>query len=280
MTAPQPLGGPCDDDAGCPAGAFCLSPREPLWLGGAPPHGLCVADCSLGAGRCDAFEDAVCVDATVAGAGLASDDPDAGADVDADAGGVGLDASVTALCFERCTLGTASSPKCHDQPSVACERLAPGPANAGYCRPLCTVDADCSTGRCDLLNGTCTPAGGASTRNLGRACTEDTSDECGALCVSIDDAPALCSHRCVFGSPADCAPSGAPGRYAGCVLTSRGGGIGDVGYCAQLCDCPDDCGSPTQVCDPFQDDVLESTLGRSGTCTAPELALHEPLICD
>jgi hypothetical protein len=276
------LGAACDDDAGCPEGAFCLTPRDPSWLGGAPPQGLCVADCSSGAGRCDAFEDAVCVDASAGAGELTGDDEaaDAGADRDADAGDVGPATTVTALCLERCTLGTTRAAKCHGLSGIACELLPNGPASAGYCRPLCTIDQDCPTGHCELLTGTCTEQdGGASTRNLGQSCAEGAVDTCGALCVSIDDAPPVCSHRCVFGSPEDCAPADAPGRDAACVLTTLGGGIGDVGYCAALCDCPEDCGSPTQVCDPFQDDVLESTLGRAGTCTAAALAVHEPLVC-
>ena len=41
-------------------------------------------------------------------------------------------------------------------------------------------------------------------------------------------------------------------------------GSGDLGYCAKVCDCDDDCGRPDAVCEPKP--ALTSKTGRVGVC--------------
>jgi hypothetical protein len=60
---------------------------------------------------------------------------------------------------------------------------------------------------------------------------------------------------------------------------SEGGGIADVGYCGELCDCDDDCIEPSFVCDAFDDENLERSFGRLGVCTDPALVTNRKLPC-
>jgi len=203
----------------------------------------------------------------------------------AEDGGIDDDAGVesseiSALCLPRCEVGTNSASKCGSG-QIACERLGQQ-SSQGYCRPICTIDADCSTGQCDLKHGVCVAGAPNEGFPMGRACDplDDPADLCAGLCLQIEGAPSMCSHRCVFGSSNECAMGDEEGRQGACVLTTPGGGIGDIGYCAPLCSCPEDCLDPSHVCDPFEDDVLERALGRPGVCTSVELAIHEPLVCD
>jgi hypothetical protein len=267
-----PLGEECEDDGDCPDGAFCLDGGDESWLGGSPSHAICAADCSSAPDSCDAYADSVCVPSLPDGADPAEDagiDDDAGAERD----------GISALCLPRCEVGTGSASKCGSGQS-ACERLAEESSH-GYCRPICTVDSDCSSGQCDLKHGICVAAAPVQGLPMGAACEVlDDHASCTGLCLEIEAAPSMCSHRCVFGSSNECAMGDEQGRQGACVLTTPGGGIGDIGYCAPLCSCPDDCPDSTHVCDPFEDDVLERALGRPGVCTSSELAIHEPLVCD
>jgi hypothetical protein len=183
--------------------------------------------------------------------------------------------------------------------------------NAGYCRPVCATDSDCPSGYCDPVHAACVPQLRLD-RTLGRQCGAAESDGggaadsankdgaadgaaeadadgaaaeggqgllCDGLCVRLDDATSVCSHRCVFGEMTECAASSGGLRRGGCVFASVGGGIGDVGYCAELCDCSDDCIEPTFVCDAFDDAGLEAAFGRKGVCTATELVIKRVLAC-
>ena len=57
------------------------------------------------------------------------------------------------------------------------------------------------------------------------------------------------------------------------------GGIGDLGFCAELCDCDGDCIEPSFVCDAFEDVKLESAFARKGVCTDPALVIKHSLAC-
>jgi hypothetical protein len=103
---------------------------------------------------------------------------------------------------------------------------------------------------------------------------------CSGLCVDLGDAASVCSHRCVFGDTAECAPVSGAARRGGCLYVTPGGTVGDLGYCAEVCDCNDQCSEPTSVCDAFGDATLEAAFGRKGVCTAPELALKGPIVCN
>jgi hypothetical protein len=243
-------------------------------FGGSSPVGLCVADCSHGAAACDNFAEALCVQTR---APAEPGDEDAGVDADASAS----TPAARALCFARCSIGSTRE-KCRSVPHVACEP-APDAATpeVGYCRPICTVDRDCPDGHCDLSRASCVDAlAPPPPLAFGARCDVGQLGACQGLCVDLNRQAPICSQRCVFGSADECAPGDMKGRQGACVLTTPAGSIGDTGYCAPLCDCPEDCPNATDLCDPFMDDVLERTLGRPGVCTAPELALHEPLVCE
>lgn len=275
-SAPRPrLGSPCETDATCPGGAVCSTTLSGVFFDGAPAAGTCVADCSSNRGQCDAFENAVCIDVERRMEPHPEVlDEDAGIEQDAGA------APSRALCFERCEVGGASAGKCHELPQLACEPLSNAQGRAGFCRPVCSRDLDCGEELfCDRRTGACvdglTTSGGA----LGTPCEAGQGSDCEGLCVDVNEARSLCSHRCVFGSANVCASSTPSRKAGGCLTVTPGGGIGDVGFCIALCDCPGDCPDETAVCDPFEDEALERTFGALGTCIDPKLALHEPLSC-
>ena len=293
------LGTGCQKNSDCPPSAFCLGTGSQLFFGGQPPLGVCAAACDAMAG-CSAFAGAVCVNV---------DDP--GATGDAGQGGQGI-------CFESCTIGGSAASKCGGLAHVACAPLG-GATGAGYCRPVCSINADCPSGACDPVRGVCVSsavadttfglrcsaggdAGGGPTLDASlEAATSDgaaadvpadaadgaaSSDAgaaapkaCGDVCVQLDSTSDVCSRRCVFGSTDECGPSSGGLRRGACLFVTKGGSIGDLGYCGELCDCNDDCIEPTFVCDAFSSTDLSTTFGRKGVCTPPELVLNRPLPC-
>jgi hypothetical protein len=271
------LGATCKKNADCPTGAFCLDAHSTMLFGGAPPEATCVADCSSGAAACQRFAAAVCV-AT-------------------DAAATGLQAKA-ALCFEACSLGATPEPKCHARAHMACAPIDETVSDKAFCRPLCASDDECASAACDPVHAVCgadkagdrtfglrcNPASGALTEpdagtDLDAGADGSAGVECAGLCVQLNDAPSLCSRRCMFGDAHECAPASGGLRRGGCVFVAKGGSVGDLGYCGELCDCTDDCVEPTFVCDPFKDASLGRAFGRKGVCTDRNLALQEPLAC-
>ena len=59
-------------------------------------------------------------------------------------------------------------------------------------------------------------------------------------------------------------------KPAGVLSQGGEGGEGDLGYCARVCDCDDDCGRADAVCEP-QGSVAEET-GRQGVCASAVFA--------
>jgi hypothetical protein len=118
------------------------------------------------------------------------------------------------------------------------------------------------------------------TSPLGTPCDATAADNtCEGLCVSLSPGYAVCSHRCVFGDTSECVDPTAGGRVGGCLFVSPGGSIGDVGYCATLCDCSGDCPGAADVCDGFDGTGLVTAFGREGVCTDSSLAIGEILSC-
>jgi hypothetical protein len=247
------LGAPCDADSECPLGAFCLASHAEAYLGGTVPRPTCVADCTEDPEACEAYDDAACVGTSDEGGG-----------------------PVRALCFEGCSVGSGSAAKCHGASHVACEPLIEG-ALGGYCRPFCTLGTDCPSGFCDRRSGRCVGVA-PITGDLpfGEPCDPTAAERCPGLCVSLTPEYAVCSHRCVFGEAGPCDNDEDLGGD-GCLFVTPGGTLGDVGFCAALCDCGADCAHAGAACDPLGN--LETAFGREGVCTPPELALGEPLVC-
>lgn len=293
---PQPavpeLGGACRQTADCAIAATCLLPTSTQLFGGAPPDGICVATCKADA-DCSAFSNAVCVDMLSAGT---------------DAGAGGASAS-SGLCFERCKLGDSPAVKCHAGARVACAPIGQAGTTDGFCRPVCASDADCASGSCDPKRGVCvtTPiadrtfglacepsaaeggAGGATSNesdagaggveNDAGASSSTSNVVCDGQCVTLNGSSSVCSRRCVFGNTSECAPASGGQRRGACAFVTPGGSIGDLGYCAELCDCKDDCIDPTFTCDAFDDKNLENAFGRKGACTPPDIQAKHPLAC-
>jgi len=263
------LGASCAGDEDCPADAFCLDQRSDLLFGGGAPEGTCVADCGDDANTCDRFADAVCV-----ATGVTPSDAGAG----------------TALCFERCRQGSVAGGKCHDRATVGCASVDDADGGDAFCRPLCASDEPCGGRKCHPALGVCVDEAPVD-RDFGQRCDLETGDddgdagtpaavECAGLCVQLNDAPVVCSRRCVFGEASECAPASGGLRRGACVFAAEGGGIGDVGYCGELCDCNADCIEPTFVCDAFDDETLEQAFGREGVCTDPQLVTTRELVCE
>jgi len=246
------LGAPCQSQGDCPDGAHCLTERGSGLRGGGPPQGMCVADCSTDPRACEAFSQAVCV---------IFDGADAG----------------SAFCFPACKHGTASLAKCGGRADLACEKLE-DEGELGFCRPFCQMNEECESGRCDRRNGVCVQAevGGD---DFGRPCSlQGDLEPCSGICVAMEGTDlAFCSHRCVYGSAAPCGPlAGAPGL---CALSADGGSLGDVGYCAELCDCSEQCTHPDLHCDAFSSAAVRDRLGKAGVCAVATEPDPEPLVC-
>ncbi len=184
--------------------------------------------------------------------------------------------------------------------------LQPMTAAEGVCRPLCTTDAECEDTRegayCNRRTGAC-ERGLARERAFGSACELSTSaqttapgaapdagglvegmdagqapqdggvatlraGECDGICTQLG-AAAFCSHRCTYGSAADCGGS-TPGGYSGfcTLLESPSGALGDVGFCVPLCDTKRDCAPMDGQCEPFAAPVFSELTGRGGQCVA------------
>jgi hypothetical protein len=261
------IGNACSDDSECVSGAFCLTAEDTKFFGGGAPDGICVADCSEDANACSQFVNAVCI--SVAHQSAQTDGESASA----------------ALCFERCIIGTRSTTEgvCHDLPGIACDLLEEEgeQEGRGFCRPFCTTNADCGERFCDLKHAVCVEGEVASNENFGLGCDiDDASGFCAGLCLSLTDDYAVCSHRCVFGEPGDCFGDDNDLPVGGCLFTSEGGEIGDMGYCSQLCDCDQQCFAPEAICDLFEDENLEAAFGRQGVCVLSDLAIGDGLPCE
>lgn len=289
------LGAGCAADVECPTGAFCLRSDSMLLFGGAPPSGTCV-------GTCD--PQTACARFGVAAVCVETNDP------------MSASSSAGGLCFESCAIGAGGgtgAAKCHGRERVACAPVEGAATNAGYCRPLCSTSGECLTGVCDPARGVCvsnaavdrafglvcaaTPDGGAPDGAVdgGRDANDDgavggpDSDDasgtemhrgCGGLCVGLSASSDVCTRRCRFGSTGECAPETSAGRRrGGCLFVTKGGGLGDLGYCGELCDCNADCSETSFVCDAFDDATLDRAFGRKGVCTPPSLVVNRPLPC-
>lgn len=241
------LGAPCASNEDCPEGAFCLREEGDALFGGGPPSGMCVANCGQSPEACATFSNAVCVEVDAA-----------------------------AYCFPSCTFGPSDVTKCGERTDLACEATT-SDGDAGFCRPICTRDEQCSGRRCDRRRGVCSDA--SNVDDFGLPCDPDAEETgCSGVCVTLDDeAPGFCSHRCLYGDAEAC--NGDPTNPGLCAFASPGGSLGDVGYCAELCDCSAECSHSEAQCDPFSSQATRDLLGKAGVCTLADDSETEPLVC-
>jgi hypothetical protein len=160
----------------------------------------------------------------------------------------------------------------------ACYQL-PNSTTLGACIPTCTNDAGCGNGRyCDLNTGLCVstkPTGKA----IGEACdaTLKVSDCASGECAVFDTPTgtiSFCSGTCTLGVTNNCGynPQTDAKRGAGCIEPQfNDPGVGDIGFCVQLCDTDSDC---AQAASGWTCSALSATgqqiFARTGECLPPE----------
>lgn len=228
----------CTSEADCPPDSTCLTPESEDGSDQLPQPGMCVADCGSDSGACSAFSNAVCAEV------VATRD----------------------YCVHSCQIGTTDAFKCGTREDAACHPLEAG---GGYCSAICTSHAQCEEA-CSARTGQCTSSSARGFDDFGGECDPDSTESCSGACVEVEPDYAVCSNPCVFGSAAPCAiHADAPSL---CAIVTAGGSIGDLGYCAELCDCNEECTHPTAVCDPFADAAVVELLGYQGVCAAPTTA--------
>ena len=242
----------------CSGALRCITPDGTEWDGEGVGQGICTQECSTDPSVCDPA--GVCLTL--------------------------LDGS--AFCVESCVQGSVpfSSPDrfpgfhCSGRFEMACVRLDDGGgATVDACLPTCTNDLDCGNGFCNESTGTCaaTEPMGAP---MGAACDPQAieggaADPCEGFCVQIDAGAAtqgFCSGLCTlgtFGLPGVCDSNPAMGSVqdAGCLFASNATAeVGDLGLCANMCDCNADC-APGLECVEMPPETVSFTL-RAGLCAS------------
>src|SRR5262249_6391646 len=152
--------------------------------------------------------------------------------------------------------------KCHKRHDMAC--ADPRGRGIGYCKPTCRGDFDCASANrvCDLSDGVCKDKLDAiRTLPAGSKCDPNANtDRCAGACVGIISGDAsttdigFCSGFCKLGDQG-CGfdPSSSDPVDSFCLFgTSMQSDLDDLGFCAQLCDCNDDCRDPDFVCNSVQ----------------------------
>jgi hypothetical protein len=256
VEVPTPLvGRRCQADPDCGEGLRCYQSDANDLFGGGPAGGYCSTVCA---------GDAVCTA------------------IDRQSQCVGL-AGTQSVCLRTCRNQdpTLSENKCLSRSDVVClSEVALGQADftgarqVGWCFPQCGSDEDCTGRSCDLSRGLCTntPVTGLP---IGAYC-EDREQCSGKLCVVRDVGQQFCSAPCVLGQPVGCGygPSVAK-RDAGCLGPRFGGflsseGLGDTGFCTELCDEDADCEQTAErqwVC--VKSAGALERFGRAGICDPP-----------
>lgn len=246
------VGRQCTEDAQCGAGLSCFEAASNEFFGGGPAGGYCTVQCASTA-ECTAI------------------DP--------------LTQCEAGLCLRTCRSMDPTSVaenKCLSRHDVVCQSAAylsieefTGLRQPGLCLPQCGSDQDCGGGRfCDLARGVC-----ASTRPSGAAVGErcEVDGDClGGRCLTDGPDERFCTSPCVFGQPVGCGEGAAVSpRNVACLAPVIRGfvsseGIGDVGFCLEVCDVDADCAQAATrdwVCLP---DAEAERFGRSGLCRAPQ----------
>ncbi|HEX4337737.1 MAG TPA: hypothetical protein VH062_17610 [Polyangiaceae bacterium] len=252
----SPIGQPCLKDSDCgTAGLMCLLPSSTDFLGGGVPNGVCTMDCSADLTAVSASVTSVC------------------AKIDPNAICLGV-TNTLGYCWEACTTGAVptTETKCHARHDMAC--ADPQGLGTGFCKPTCRGDFDCAGRVCDLADGICTdPIDKARNLPSGAKCDPNAAtDTCTGACIGVQEGDAavasigFCSGFCKLGE-VGCGvdPTSKDPVESYCLFgTDANSDAGDLGFCAELCDCNDDCKDPDFICSTVTG--LSAQVGRLGAC--------------
>lgn len=293
VAAMTKLGRACVSDAECKDPAApdlkCITAKDTVLGGGAPPKGLCTMPCAVRQTSTD-------VDACEAlGTGALCYQFDAN--------------STDGYCIEGCTFGKPDigTTKCHNRPDFACNPALFGALDTSCtttamcqegdvcldgkcnvvvpgCLPACRGDIDCDEGMyCDqsFLNGMCVTKKQTG-KALGEPCTVPAAgadrepDECVGFCQgdSATGNTGHCAATCAY--ERQCAWNTVTQTFDGLcgfgsVITPNDIGQGDFGFCTKTCNCTTDCNDATRGCTLVQDTPLPSdTFTGAGLCFPPD----------
>jgi hypothetical protein len=259
--------------------------------------------------NCGTTSGLTCINDPVVPQGLCSSDCETDDDCNALSPGAICDQG---LCLEGCQVGpvTGLTDKCHAREDFNCRDVnsmvvtttkpctEDEDCDSGSicdqdvclrvvtaCQPACASDDDCASGSfCNIGNGTCQtePLKG---KKVGEACDAGNQQPrgCQGFCIGGGGDVTMCSGLCTFGVRAGCGWDGTGPADAGCLFVppyiNQDIGAGDVGNCAQLCDCNSDCRNGDAQCISFTglglDDFID-VYQRQGFC-APAAA-DDPVI--
>jgi hypothetical protein len=280
------LGRGCIADADCvdtkAPGLTCVTATDTVLGNGAPPSGLCTAECASDQDCSELGAGALCYPFT------------AGAD--------------TGYCIEGCSFGMAElgEIKCHNRAEFACnpallsdtgepctdtatdcqagELCLDGTCAVVFpgCLPSCRGDLDCEDGMyCDqsFLSGVCVtekPQG----KGLGEPCTVpaegEPSEPDGCLGFCQADAETGNAGHCATtcGLLNECAWNAETKKFDGAcfyasILTFETGYIGDFGFCTPTCNCTEECNDEDLVCSLLEQGALPAEFRGPGLCFSP-----------
>jgi len=254
------LGARCTSAADCGSSLECLSDLTNIGLSGSIAKGLCSKQCAQH-----------------------SDCP----------GGSCASYSGTAgVCVESCEFGpqslsTFDPNKCHGRPELACS-VVDGMA---ACLPTCNNDTDCDPGQlCNPKNGLCENAAGPGAP-LGSSCDfADPLGSCRGICIGVQDTSGasvgMCTQGCTVGHSGECGWTGSGATREGlCVFTPNevvaggGPGMGDIGFCALLCNCNGECRQPALRCYDGGGESFRLAYGKQGLCAPMPAGSPEITVC-
>jgi hypothetical protein len=249
------IGRACAEDAECGTGLSCIPSSSNDFFGGGPAHGYCSAVCTSDA-DCQAL--------------------DSWGECFGEEAGTGI---CTRVCFSQ--NAPASETKCLGRRDTVCASEAflglaeySGSRQKGWCLPQCGSDEDCEGRRCDLARGVCTDTAPEGLP-IGARC--DGADQCsGGRCVAFGPDQGFCSALCVLGQPVGCGYGlSADPREAGCVRPLLSGflsseGVGDVGFCGELCNVDADCTQVDRGWFCLEIENGPATIGGFGYCFPPD----------
>jgi hypothetical protein len=191
------------------------------------------------------------------------------------------------FCFRTCLSldpRSLAENKCLGRRDVVCQSeaylglaMVSGLRQDGWCFPQCGSDEDCPGRRCDLARGLCVDEAALTPgKQIGERC-EGNVECAGRVCIGLGSGESFCSAPCVFGQPTGCGFGlTASPRGAACIapriqsfLVSEG--LGDVGFCAELCGEDSECEQATSrgwTCEESAD--VQTLFNRPGLCDGPE----------